>query len=129
MRLLTESHHGSTPAIAAPQLSVLAYLLVPPAPAYRFTRPVPPAGVNSASSIPILRSKHSSASALPVVSAILGMCPSLWLRGNRVWFMSVSGVFEQFATIGTVSSRRHLPTWITSGTSAPIGTFSSEKCP
>ena len=75
--------------MAAPPLSVLVYLLVPPAPAYRLTRPVPPPGVNSASSIPILRSRHSSASALPVVSAILGMCPSLWLRGKRVWFMSV----------------------------------------
>src|SRR5262245_59688379 len=116
IRLSTLSHHGSTEVKVAPPFSEASYLLVPPLPAKKFTRPVPPSGVNSESAIPILRSRHSSASALPVVSAILGMCPSLWLRGRRVTFLSLSALSAQLLTVGMVSSRRHLPTWMTSGT-------------
>ena len=35
---------------------------------------------------------------------------------------SVSGVSAQAGTLATVTSRRHLPTWMTSGTFAPVGT-------
>ena len=45
-------------------------------PTYRLMRPVPASVVNSLSAMPISRRKHSSASAPPVVRAILGMCPS-----------------------------------------------------
>src|SRR5437764_691287 len=78
-RLLTSSHQGSTDVNDAPP-RVALYLFVPSTPAKKFTLPLPASGVNSVSEIPILRSRHSSASAPPVVSAILGRWPSLWLR-------------------------------------------------
>ena len=48
-------------------------------------RPVPVGSVNSASSMPILRSTHSSESTSPLTSAMWGMSPSLLLRGRRDW--------------------------------------------
>jgi hypothetical protein len=40
-----------------------------------------------------------------------------------------TAVSAQASTLGSVNSRRHLPTWITSGISLPTGAFSSTKCP
>ena len=73
--------------------------------------------------------KHSSASAPPVVTAILGMCPSVLVRGRRVRFASVSGVSAHAATVGIVTSRRHLPTWNTIGTFTPGGIPASVNFP
>ena len=47
------------------------------------------------------------------------MCPSAFVRGRRVRFASVSGVSAHAATVGIVTSRRHLPTWNTIGTFTP----------
>jgi hypothetical protein len=41
-----------------------------------------------------------SASAAPVVTAIRGMFPSDWVRGSRVWFLSVSGLSRQVWIVG-----------------------------
>ena len=79
--------------------------------------------------MPIRRMKHSSASAAPVVTAIRGMCPSLESRGRRVRFASVIAVSVQAATFGTVTWRRHLPIWITSGTFTPAGMPASLNLP
>ena len=65
-------------------------------------RPVPESLVNSASSMPTLRNRHSTASAWPVAMAMSGMSPSLLLRGMRVWFLSVSAVEAQAGTLATV---------------------------
>ena len=92
-------------------------------------RPAPESLVNSFSSIPTERSRHSTASEPPVAIAISGMSPSLLLRGRRVWFLSVSAVDAQAGTLATVIWRRHLPVWMTSGMFAPDGTFFSEKRP
>ena len=73
-RLLTSSHQGATDVNAAPPSAALN-LFVPSTPAKKFTRPLPDSGVNSESEMPILRSRHSSASAPPVVSAIRGQVP------------------------------------------------------
>ena len=66
-------------------------------------RPVPASLVNSASSIPTLRNRHSTASACPVAIAKSGMSPSPLLRGRRVWFLSVSAVDAQAGTLATVT--------------------------
>ena len=55
--------------------------------------------------MPIFRSRHSSASAPPVVSAMRGMWPSVWSRGSRVTFASVRGLSWQAMTFGDC----HLP--------------------
>ena len=70
-RLAASSHQGATGVKLAPP-SVALNLFVPSMPAKKFTRPLPDSGVNSESEMPILRSRHSSASAPPVVSAIFG---------------------------------------------------------
>ena len=79
--------------------------------------------------MPILRSRHSSASEPPVVSAIFGMCPSALLRGSRVRSAFVIGLSTQGLTVARVISRRHLPTWMTIGMFATTGTFCSTKRP
>ena len=98
-------------------------------PTNRFTRPAPASVVNSLSEIPILRSKHSSASEPPVVSAIRGRWPSLLLRGSRVRSALPTTFAAHAVTLGMVTWRRHLPTWMTSGTSAPLGTSVSTNLP
>ena len=75
--------------------------------------------------MPMRRIRHSSASAAPVVTAILGMFPSAWVRGSRVWFLSVSALFGQVWMVGIVICRRHLPICMTSGTLVVVGTGSS----
>src|SRR5688572_16762019 len=92
-------------------------------------RPVPESLVNSASSMPTLRNRHSTASEWPVAIAIKGMLPSLLLRGRRVWFLSVSAADVQAVTLGMVICRRHLPVCMTSGMFAPDGTPFSENRP
>ena len=92
-------------------------------------RPVPESLVNSFSSIPTDRRRHSTASEPPVASAMSGMSPSLLFLGRRVWFLSVSAVDAQAGTLATVIWRRHLPVCMTSGMFAPDGTFFSEKRP
>ena len=84
--------------------------------------------------MPIFGSTHSMVSTLPVTTAIFGMlsfgCCSACLRGRRVcsW---VSAVFWQHAGAGTVICRRHLPSWITTGTCTPgpHGTLVRRKVP
>ena len=71
------------------------------------------------------RIRHSSASAAPVVTAILGMFPSDWVRGSRVWFLSVSGLSRQVWIVGIMICRRHLPICMTTGTLVVDGTGSS----
>jgi hypothetical protein len=46
-----------------------------------------------------------------------------------VRFGSTIALFAQLLTLGMVTWRRHLPTWITSGMFVPVGTFSSTKRP
>ena len=70
--------------VALPDAGAVAKEAAPPPPPKRFTRPMPSSAVNSESSMPILRSRHSMASDSPVVSAILGMWPSICVRGSRV---------------------------------------------
>src|SRR5579884_3742272 len=76
---------------------------VQPPPAYRCTLPLPPAGANSEASRPTLRIRHSSGSAPPVVIAMRGMSPSLWLRGNRNTLGSVIAVSEHAPTLGRIT--------------------------
>ena len=71
------------------------------------------------------RIRHSSASAAPVVTAILGMFPSAAVRGRRVWFLSVIALFVQVWMVGIVICRRHLPICMTTGTLVVDGTGSS----
>src|SRR5262245_14830798 len=66
----------------------------------RWTRPVPESLVNSASSSPTLRNRHSTASECPVAIANSGMFPSLLLRGSRVRSLLVMAVDTQGATVG-----------------------------
>src|SRR3954467_2312160 len=120
LRLAASSHHGATDVKAAPPSAALN-LFVPSTPAKKLTRPLPASGVNSESEMPILRSKHSRASAPPVVRAILGRWPSLWLRGSRV-ASAATAVSAQAGTLSIVTWRRHRPTWITSGMPVPTGT-------
>lgn len=80
------------------------------------------------SEIPSLRSKHSSPSALPVVTAILGMSPSFLLRGSDV-ISAGSALSVHSWTLSSVICRRHLPIWITSGMLMPDGTLVSVNLP
>jgi len=64
---------GSAPAFA---------IMLRPLPRKKWIRPVPASVVTSLSSIPSLRSRHSSESALPVVSDI---------EGNRAWVTDGDG--------------------------------------
>ena len=63
------------------------------------------------------------------MSAILGRCPSACERGRRVRLGSVSLLSTQGVTVGIVTCRRHLPTWITSGMLVPDGTPVRWKAP
>ena len=45
----------------------------------------------------------------------------------RVWLRSVRRVSAQLAGLGMVNWRRHLPTWMTIGTSSATGTFSQHE--
>jgi hypothetical protein len=78
--------------------------------------------------MPSLLIKHSRASAAPVVSAMRGRSPSAWRAGKRrVW--SGTAFSAHALTVSTVNWRRHLPTWMTSGTSAPMGGLTRVKWP
>ena len=79
--------------------------------------------------MPILRSRHSSASEPPVVSAIFGMWPSALVRGSRVRSAFVIGLSTHGLTVASVIWRRHLPTWMTIGRFGATGTFSSTNLP
>jgi hypothetical protein len=83
---------------------------VPPSLTYRCTRPLPESGVNSASSTPSFRTRHSSASEPPRTTAIFGKSPSLWLRGRRNSWGSSITLSWHAVTLGSVIWRRHLPT-------------------
>src|SRR5689334_7029824 len=61
--------------------------------------------------------------------AIFGMWPSACVRGRRVKSLLVIAVSAQEATLGIVYSRRHLPTWMTSGMFDPVGTRVSRMRP
>ena len=102
----------------------------PPAPAsvYMWMRASLPAVAISLSSMPSLRTRHSSASAEPVEMAILGRLPSLRLRGSRV-SVAGSGVVAHCGTLAMVITRRHLPIENTTGMLAPTGTSVSVKSP
>ena len=41
----------------------------------------------------------------------------------------MSGLSTQAVTLGIITCRRHFPTWMTSGTLVPVGTFSSVNRP
>src|SRR5664280_1893644 len=71
--------------------------------------------------MPMRRSRHSIESEPPVVNAMRGMLPSAWVRGS-LSVLSVVAVLTQLVTVGIVTWRRHLPTWITSGMFDPPGT-------
>src|SRR4051794_23758910 len=117
-------HSVDVPVTAVPS----AFVAGAARPAYWLTRPAADSGVNSAVSMPIFLSRQLSASEPPFAIAIFGMCPSLLLRGRCVSDASM-GVSAQAATDGTVTARRHLPIWITSGMLSPTGMCSSEKRP
>src|ERR1700690_1414553 len=108
--------------------------------------PDPVGLVNSPVSIPIRVSRHSRASTVPVVMAILGMLvywpllsPSVMFFGRRnrvagVVLVQVSAIglsahswVTMVAGIGTW--RRHFPSCMTSGKSTPHGTLLRTKCP
>ena len=83
--------------------------------------------VNSESWIPILRRTHSSTSTSPVSMAKRGMFPSVRLRGRWV-FAAVRTLAWQAWTL-TEMTRRHLPSWITTGTAGPTGGLISVNLP
>src|SRR5579859_6630795 len=85
-------------------------------------------GVYSEASTPMRESRHSSVSKPPVEMAMLGMSPSVWFRG-KVSDLSGWGLSAQAVTLGRMTCFLQRPTWITSGTFAPSGTFSSVKLP
>ena len=70
----------------------------------------------------------ATAGRLPVTIAILGISPSDLRLGSDVW-LAASGVSAHSLTTGTLICRRHLPIWITSGTSVPTGTSSITNSP
>jgi len=93
-------------------------------------------------SMPIRVSRHSKASSVPVVIAILGMLvywpplsPSMIFLGRRnkdTGGVSTIGLFAHWwVTIddGMVTWRRHFPSCMTSGKSTLQGTLSSVKDP
>ena len=86
---------------------------------------------NSVSAIPILRSTHSIVSTLPVEMAKRGMLSpgsnSACLRGKRVC-ASVSTLLVHGVTL-SVSTRRHLPSWMTTLTPGPVGGLVSVNLP
>ena len=63
-------------------------------------RPPPPGAVNSASSMPILRITHSSASTAPVAKAMSGMSPSLLLLRQARERRAATAVLVHAATWG-----------------------------
>ena len=79
--------------------------------------------------MPTLGSMQPSWSHPPVVSAMRGMSPSDCFFGRRVSSGSVSAVSAHSFTSGIATWRRHLPIWMTSGMSLPIGTFCSVNFP
>ncbi len=80
----------------------------------------PPGFSNSASSTPILRRVHSTASHEPVRSAIRGMSPWLWFLGI-VKFAAVFGMHE--LVMSTLNCRRQRPSWTTTLMPVPTGTL------
>ncbi len=73
----------------------------------------------SARSTPMRLKRHSSESA-PVEMAMLGRSPSLPFLGS-VSVRSGTAVLVHGSTLGRMSCRRHLPTWMTSGMPTPSG--------
>src|SRR5262245_9267520 len=92
IRLLTSPQNVVAGVKSAPPFIEPSYLAEPPLPAKKLTRPLPPSGVNTESSRPILRRRHSRGSAPPVVSAMRGMSPSAVFFGKRVRFLSGIGL-------------------------------------
>src|SRR5689334_12265737 len=59
-----------------------------------------------------------------------GIWPSALVRGRRVSSTLVTALLVHLViAVSNVTSRRHLPTWMTSGTFAPEGTPDSVKWP
>src|ERR1700677_2532350 len=95
--------------------------------------------VNSLCATPILRSTHSIGSQLPVEIAVSGMFPSASVDGMlnapaaapaSLCSLAVTVVHALETGIALiVNSRRHLPSWMTSGKEIPTGTFGSVKVP
>src|SRR5580658_9738781 len=95
--------------------------------------------VNSLWATPIFRSTHSIASQLPVEIAVSGMFPSASVDGMLktpaaapASLCSLAVTVVQALAAGMaliVNSRRHLPSWMTSGNGIPTGTFGSVKVP
>ena len=84
-------------------------------------------GVYSASATPILRSRHSNASELARGHGDLGDV-ALGLVAGQAGQVDVGDrVVDAAVTLGMVTCRRHLPTWMTSGMLVPVGTFCSVK--
>jgi hypothetical protein len=81
--------------------------------------------VNSAWSTPIFNRTHSSASTEPVSIAVKGMSPSLLLRG--MWMSPAT--FAVHCVMLKVTCRLQRPSWMTTGTLLPYGTFVSVKVP
>jgi hypothetical protein len=100
-------------------------------------RPAPPEpGTYSLFSTPMRLSRHSSESAPPVATAMLGMSPSVWFFGRRSTFGAaiaavaiLASLSWHFDTLGSVYCMRHFPTCTTSGMFAPSGTPVRVKLP
>src|SRR5690348_9341353 len=95
-------------SVLAGESGVLFIRLLAPFDTNRLMRPLPVSDVNSLSATPSLRMRHSSASQLPVATAIFGMSPSLLFFGSAVIVFG-SGLSAHGVTDGIVTLRRHLP--------------------
>ena len=112
-------------------------VFAPASPWKIWMRPAPPGpGTYSALSTPMRLRRHSSESAPPVATAMLGMSPSEWFLGSRSTFgaaMLATAAIESLSwhllTLGIVYCMRHLPTCTTSGMFAPSGTPVSVNLP
>ncbi len=85
----------------------------------------------SAAGSPIRSMRHSSVSAPPVETAMSGMLSSVSPLGTvprNASDLSGCGLSWHEATL-ILYWRRHLPIWMTSGTSLPTGTFVSLNAP
>src|SRR6185437_8356063 len=124
---LFRSFHSVVASVKVPWLGKVAANEVAPLPENRLTRPLPPSVEISLSSIPILRTRQSSASALPVVIAIFGMWPSLEFFGSRVSVGSIGLSAHAVGAVAIVTCRRHLPICTTTGRLSVTGTSSRLK--
>jgi len=78
--------------------------------------------------MPILRSTHSSESALPVTMAISGMLPCAWVLGMSS-VLSGTGFAAHALLMSNVKTRRQRPSWMTTVMALPAGTLLSVKLP